>query len=141
MKVLVLGAGVIGVTSAYYLARAGHDVTVVERNLAAAEDTSFANSGQISPGYSAPWAGPGLPLTALKWILTDRHSPLIVRPTADGARHGECDNEPQHAHVRRATSAHPAMAIQVRPLRQMRTAAARWSRRTPLLAFERDGPS
>jgi D-amino-acid dehydrogenase len=78
-----LGAGVIGVTSAYYLARAGHDVTVVERNLAAAEETSFGNSGQISPGYAAPWAGPGLPLTALKWILTDRHSPLIVRPTAD----------------------------------------------------------
>lgn len=83
MKVLILGAGVVGVTSAFYLSRAGHEVTVVDRKAGAGEDTSFGNSGQVSPGYSAPWSGPGLPLLALKWILTEKHSPLIIRPTLD----------------------------------------------------------
>ncbi len=82
MKVLVLGAGVIGVTSAYYLARAGHEVTVVDRQSAAAEETSFGNSGQVSPGYSAPWSKPGLPLQMLKWAFAP-HSPLIIRPGLD----------------------------------------------------------
>lgn len=84
LKILVLGAGVIGVTSAYYLAKAGHAVTVLDRENAAAEETSFGNAGQISPGYSAPWAAPGIPLTALKWLLTE-HSPLIIRPGTDPA--------------------------------------------------------
>lgn len=84
MKVLILGAGVIGVTSAYYLAQAGHEVTVLERRTAPAEETSFGNAGQISPGYSAPWAAPGIPLLALKWLFTE-HSPLIVRPGLDPA--------------------------------------------------------
>lgn len=61
MKVLVLGSGVIGVSVAYYLARAGHEVTVVDRQPAPALETSFANAGEVSPGYSAPWAGPGCP--------------------------------------------------------------------------------
>jgi len=59
MRVLVLGAGVIGVTAAYELAGAGHEVTVVDRQPAPAMETSFANAGEVSPGYSAPWAGPG----------------------------------------------------------------------------------
>ena len=59
MRVLVLGSGVIGVTSAYYLARAGFDVVVVDRQPAAAMETSFANAGQVSPGYASPWAAPG----------------------------------------------------------------------------------
>jgi glycine/D-amino acid oxidase-like deaminating enzyme len=59
MKVLVLGGGVIGVSTAYYLARAGHEVELVDRQPGPALETSFANAGEVSPGYSAPWAGPG----------------------------------------------------------------------------------
>jgi len=81
MKVLVLGAGVIGVTSAWYLARAGAQVTVLDRAAGAAAETSFANAGQISPGIAAPWAAPGIPLKALKWLL-QKHAPLAIR--ADG---------------------------------------------------------
>ncbi len=85
MHVAVLGSGVIGVTTAYYLARDGCQVTVVDRQPAAALETSFANAGQVSPGYSAPWAAPGMPLKAIKWLLS-KHSPLIIRPTPDAAR-------------------------------------------------------
>src|SRR4051794_5643494 len=84
MKVLVLGAGVIGVTAAYELAGAGHEVTVLDRQTAPALETSFANAGEVSPGYSAPWAGPGVPAKAVKWLLM-RHAPLIVKPTLDPA--------------------------------------------------------
>ncbi len=79
MKVLILGAGVVGVTSAYYLARQGHEVTVIDRESAAAEETSFGNAGQLSFGYSSPWAAPGIPLKAMKWLFT-RHAPLTIRP-------------------------------------------------------------
>ncbi len=82
MKIAVLGGGVIGITSAYYLACSGHDVTVVERHAGPALETSFANAGQISPGYASPWAGPGMILKALKWMLMD-HPPLILRPSVD----------------------------------------------------------
>ncbi len=82
MKVLVLGAGVIGVTCAYELARSGHEVEVVERRSGPALETSFANAGEISPGYSSPWAGPGVPLKAIKWLLM-RHRPLVIRPHLD----------------------------------------------------------
>jgi D-amino-acid dehydrogenase len=61
MKPLVLGTGVIGVTSACYLARAGHDVTVIDRQQGAALETSFANGGQILPSHAQPWAGPDTP--------------------------------------------------------------------------------
>lgn len=79
MKVIVLGGGVIGVTTAYYLARGGAEVTVIERQSGPALETSFANAGQISPGYSTPWAAPGIPLKALKWML-QRHAPFRFRP-------------------------------------------------------------
>ena len=79
MKVVVLGSGVIGTTTAYYLARAGADVTVIDRQAGPALETSFANAGQVSPGYSTPWAAPGIPLKALKWLF-QRHAPLRVRP-------------------------------------------------------------
>lgn len=82
MKVLVLGGGVIGVTSAYYLAKSGHEVTVVDRQPKAAQETSFANAGEVSPGYSSPWAGPGVPVKAIKWLLM-RHGPLVVWPKLD----------------------------------------------------------
>lgn len=78
MKVLVLGSGVIGVTSAYYLAKKGFEVTVIDRQPAVGLETSFANAGQISPGYSAPWAAPGVPMKALKWLF-QRHSPLALK--------------------------------------------------------------
>jgi len=79
MRVVILGSGVIGVTSAYYLVKAGHDVTVLERQPGPALETSFANAGQISPGYASPWAAPGIPLKAMKWML-QRHAPLSITP-------------------------------------------------------------
>jgi D-amino-acid dehydrogenase len=82
MKIMVLGSGVIGVTTAYYLAEAGHEVTVVDRQKGPALETSFANAGEISPGYASPWAGPGIPLKAIKWLLM-KHGPLVVRPAFD----------------------------------------------------------
>lgn len=85
MKVVVLGAGVIGVTSAWYLARAGHQVTVIDRQPAPALETSFANAGEISPGYSSPWAAPGIPMKALKWMFM-KHAPLIIQPRPDLAK-------------------------------------------------------
>jgi D-amino-acid dehydrogenase len=79
MKVLVLGSGVIGVTSAFYLAQKGFEVTVIDRQPDVGLETSFANAGQISPGYSAPWAAPGVPMKALKWLF-QRHAPLAIKP-------------------------------------------------------------
>jgi len=80
MKVVVLGAGITGVTSAWYLARAGHEVTVLERETGPALQTSFANAGELSYGYSSPWAAPDVPLKALKWLFM-RRPPLIIRPS------------------------------------------------------------
>jgi D-amino-acid dehydrogenase len=82
MRVLVLGSGVVGTTSAYYLAREGFDVTVIDRQSAVAEEASHANAGQISPGYASPWAAPGVPFKAIKWML-QKHAPLSIKPTAD----------------------------------------------------------
>ncbi len=82
MKVIVLGSGVIGVSCAYQLAAAGHEVTVLDRQPAAALETSYGNAGEVSPGYSAPWAGPGVPIKAIKWLLM-QHRPLVIRPTID----------------------------------------------------------
>lgn len=78
MKVVVLGAGVIGVTTAYYAACEGHEVTVIDRMPGPALETSFANAGEISPGYAAPWASPDVPQKALKWLFME-HAPLIVQ--------------------------------------------------------------
>lgn len=84
MKVVVLGAGVIGVTSAYQLAKAGHHVTVVDRQSGPALETSFANAGEISFGYCSPWAAPGIPMKAVKWLFM-KHAPLVLRPRIDRA--------------------------------------------------------
>jgi D-amino-acid dehydrogenase len=84
MKVAILGGGVIGVTSAWYLTQAGHEVTLIERQEGPALETSFGNAGEISPGYASPWAAPGIPAKAMKWLFM-RHAPLIVRPEADMA--------------------------------------------------------
>ena len=82
MKVLILGGGVIGTTAAYELAGDGHQVTLIERQGAPALETSFANAGEVSPGYSAPWAGPGVPLKAIRWLMM-HHRPLVLRPHFD----------------------------------------------------------
>jgi len=84
MKIVILGSGVIGTTAAYYLAKAGHEVTVIERQSGPALETSFANAGEISPGYASPWAGPGVPIKAIKWLLM-QHSPLVIKPMLEAA--------------------------------------------------------
>src|SRR3546814_15724973 len=78
----LLGSGVIGVSTAYYLAKAGHEVLVLDRQPAAGLETSFANAGEVSLGYYAPCAGPGMPLQAIKWMLQKR-APLVIRPRID----------------------------------------------------------
>lgn len=82
MHIVVMGAGVIGTTTAYYLLKEGHEVTVIDRQLGVALETSFANAGQISPGYASPWAALGIPLKAFKWLF-QHHAPLSVRLTGD----------------------------------------------------------
>src|SRR5215210_6760627 len=82
MKVIVLGAGVIGVTSAWYLNKAGHDVTVIDRRAGAGMETSFANGGQISVSHAEPWAKPSAPLKVLKWLARE-DAPLLFRLRAD----------------------------------------------------------
>ena len=82
MRVLVLGAGVAGLASAWYLARDGHDVTVVERNHGVALETSYANGGQLSYSYVAPLAGPGVLPKLPPWLLR-RDSPLRFEPRLD----------------------------------------------------------
>ncbi len=82
MKIAVLGAGVVGVTSAWHLARAGHEVTVVDRQDAAAMETSFANGGQISTSHAEPWANPATPTQILKWLGRE-DSPMLFRLRAD----------------------------------------------------------
>jgi D-amino-acid dehydrogenase len=85
MRAIVLGSGVVGITTAYYLALAGHQVTVIDRQEGPAMETSFANAGQISPGYAAPWAAPGIPLKALKWMV-QKHAPLAIRLDGSAAQ-------------------------------------------------------
>lgn len=82
MGVLVLGAGVVGLTTAYYLQQAGHDVTVVDRHRQVAAETSFANGAQLSYSYVAPLAGPGVLSKLPKWFL-DANAPMRFRPTFD----------------------------------------------------------
>ncbi len=85
MRVAVLGAGVIGVTGAWYLARAGHEVTLVDRQPEAGMETSFANGGQISAGHAEPWARPSVLPKVLKWLGRE-DAPLLFRPRADLAQ-------------------------------------------------------
>ena len=82
MKVMVLGAGLLGVTSAYFLRQQGHEVTVVDRQASPAAETSFANGGQISVSHAEPWANPGAPLKVLQW-LGKEDAPLLFRLRAD----------------------------------------------------------
>lgn len=84
MHVVVVGAGIIGVTTAYYLRQRGCDVTVIERNNGAAQEASFANAGVIAPAYVAPWAQPGMPAKVFGMLFRPE-APVIFRPTFDGA--------------------------------------------------------
>jgi D-amino-acid dehydrogenase len=84
MRVVILGAGVVGVATAWHCMRAGHEVTVVDRQPGAGLETSFANAGQLSYGYASPWAGPGVPLKALKWMAM-KHRPLVLWPRPEPA--------------------------------------------------------
>ena len=84
MKVAVIGAGIIGITTAYELAADGHEVTVFERRSAAAEETSFANAGIVAPGYITPWAAPGMPAKVLSHLLS-RHAPVRISLPLSGA--------------------------------------------------------
>ncbi|STZ63846.1 Glycine oxidase [Moraxella lacunata] len=83
MDIIILGGGVIGTTTAYYLAKAGTKVTVIDRQSDVAMETSFANAGQISPGYSTPWAAPSIPMKAVKWLM-QKHAPLAITPDGTG---------------------------------------------------------
>ena len=82
MKILVLGAGVVGTTSAWFLSQAGHEVTVVDRQAGAGLETSFANGGQISVSHALPWANPAAPATTLRWLLKE-DAPLLFRMRLD----------------------------------------------------------
>jgi D-amino-acid dehydrogenase len=82
MRVMVLGAGVIGTSCAYYLAKAGHEVAVVERRSGPGLETSFANAGGICPGFAGPWAALGMPLKVARW-LRSADAPVVVRPRLD----------------------------------------------------------
>ncbi len=85
MRIIVMGAGVIGITSAWYLAKAGHEVVVLERNSGAARETSFGNGGQISVSHAEPWANPAAPFKLLKWLGRE-DAPLLFRLRADPAQ-------------------------------------------------------
>ena len=82
MRVIVLGAGLLGVTSAYFLSQLGHEVTVIDRQGAPGAETSFANGGQISVSHAEPWANPSAPLKVLQW-LGQEDAPLLFRIRAD----------------------------------------------------------
>lgn len=82
MKVLVIGAGVVGLTTAWYLMKHGHEVTVIERRSGPAMETSFGNAGGVCPGFAGPWAAPGMPFKALKWMFKE-NAPLKFRPRLD----------------------------------------------------------
>jgi D-amino-acid dehydrogenase len=85
MRVLVMGAGIIGMTSAWYLAQDGHEVSVIDRQPGPGLETSYANAGEISPSYAAPWANPSVITKAIGWMLA-RHGPLRIYPTLDPAQ-------------------------------------------------------
>ena len=82
MHVIVVGAGIIGVCTGYFLRRAGMDVTVIERRAGVAQETSFANAGVMAPSYVAPWAQPGMPGKVAAYLFKPE-APIVFRPAAD----------------------------------------------------------
>lgn len=85
MRVIVLGAGVVGTAAAWFLSRAGHEVSVIDRQPAAGMETSYANGGQISVSHAEPWANPSAPFKVLKWLFRE-DAPLLFRPRLDWAQ-------------------------------------------------------
>jgi D-amino-acid dehydrogenase len=85
MKILVLGAGILGTATAWFAARDGHEVTVVDRRPGPALETSYANGGQVSVGHAEPWARPGAPLKILRWLGRE-DAPLLFRLRMDPAQ-------------------------------------------------------
>jgi D-amino-acid dehydrogenase len=143
MKVIILGAGVVGVTSAWYLREAGHDVTVVERQSGPGLETSFANGGQISVSHAEPWSNPAVPLQILKW-LGRQDAPLLFRPHAElaqwlwGARFlFECLPRRARSNARRILSLALYSADELRSLRQ-KTAIAYDELTRGILSFYTD---
>lgn len=108
MKVIVMGGGVSGVSTAWYLAHSGHEVTVVERGLSVADEASFGNAGMLSFGYTSPWAAPGIPLKAIKWMMQDL-APILVSSSSLNAQTaswmyqmlGQCNEEAYRINKRR----------------------------------------
>src|SRR3546814_4879620 len=82
MKIAVLGSGVIGTSTAWWLNQAGHDVVVIDRESGPAQETSRANGGQLSVSYSEPWANPQAPLKLARWLFM-ADSPILFRPRLD----------------------------------------------------------
>jgi len=143
MKVIILGAGVVGVTSAWYLREAGHEVTVVDRQPGPGLETSFANGGQISVSHAEPWSNPAVPLQILKW-LGRQDAPLLFRPRADpaqwlwGARFlFECLPQRARANARQILSLALYSAGELRSLRQ-KTAIAYDELTRGILSFYTD---
>lgn len=89
MRVVVLGAGIIGVTTAYYLAKLGAEVEVLDRQREPGMETSFANAGELSYGMTSPWAAPGIPLKAIKWMFM-KYRPLLLHPLLSPSMWGWC---------------------------------------------------
>ena len=89
MNIIVLGAGIIGISTAWHLRERGHQVTVVDRQSGPALETSYANGGQISVSYCEPWANRQAPWKALKWMF-DKEAPLLFRPQLDPAQWRWC---------------------------------------------------
>lgn len=85
MRILVIGAGVVGITTAWYLTRDGHQVTVVDALGGPSEGASYGNAGGVCPGFAGPWAAPGMPIKALRWMFS-RSAPLKIRPRMDFAQ-------------------------------------------------------
>ena len=118
MRVAVIGAGIVGVTTAFELAADGHQVTVFERRASVAEETSFANAGVVAPGYVTPWAAPGMPGKVLGHLFS-AHAPVrLAWPFASGQR--GCDWRQRWPGGRRATS---ARASRVAPRQMARPGA------------------
>ncbi len=124
MHILVLGAGVVGITTAWFLQKQGHQVTVVDRQNKAGVETSYANGGQISVSHAEPWANPSAPLKVLKW-LTQPDAPLLFRPRLDVAQWhwalsflGQCTSARAAYNIRQMVSLGTYSRSQLQALRQ-----------------------
>lgn len=124
MHIMVLGAGVVGTTTAWYLQKQGYEVTVVDRQSQAGLETSYANGGQISVSHAEPWANPSAPLKVLRWLLQP-DAPLLFRPRPDPAQWrwivaflGECTSARVTHNIRQIVNLGIYSRSQLQALRQ-----------------------